>query len=448
VQPLTGTWSEAGDILFGSVRDGIYRVPASGGTQELFVRKTPEDIAVLWPQFLPDGRHFLYVVTSRRTERAGIYAGSLDSGSARRVAATRSYAVYVPDGFLLFIQDGTLVAQPFDAATLRASGKPIPVADRVAFNVGNGRGVFGASSSGVLAFRRASAAQLVWFDRDGNRLGRVGPAGEYLHFALSPDNTHIAAARLDPRTGTSDIWIIDVADGNARRLTFEGARAAHPLWSRDGAAILFASDTSGRREIRKVVLNGQRDELVFSSKNSAIPADWSPEGNLLFYQWDHNTKQNFSLVSLGKSTAPMPLPYLGADESSGRISPDGRWLVYGTWESGWTVYVRPLQSSEGRWQLSAPGTVEPQPQWRGDGREIYFVADDLSLMAADVNAEHAFRLGPARRLFRTTLIAPSGMTGNAYDVTSDGRRFLLKLPVETPSISVVVEWASLITSGR
>jgi DNA-binding winged helix-turn-helix (wHTH) protein/Tol biopolymer transport system component len=441
-QPLGGTWNTSDDILFSSIRYGILRVPASGGTPTPLISKTGEQDSVLWPQFLPDGRHFLYVVgRGTRSDQAGIYMGALDSSDRTRVVAARSYAMYSPSGFLLFIQDGSLVAQPFDAVNNRVTGDPMPIADQAAFNLGSGRGTFSLSRNGVLAYRTVGDTALFWFDRAGKSLGSVGSVGPYLQFSVSPDNMRVAAARLDPQTGRSDIWIIDGTTGAERRLTFDGSRATRPVWSRDGSSIAFASARRGRQETYKKALSGNGpEERLVSSDTSVVLDDWSRDGRVLFHQWNLKPKGNFSLLAGGDAT-PVRLPYLALDESSGRISPDGRWLAYVGWEIGRGVYVRPLQSADSRWQIASSSGLEAEPRWRGDGRELFFLSSDLSLMAADIESVPAFRAGSARRLFRTQAVAPSGLTGQmAYDVTSDGQRFLVKVPASFSPITLVVNW--------
>jgi eukaryotic-like serine/threonine-protein kinase len=443
-QPLAGTWNRRDDILFSSLRQGILRVSANGGIATPAIPQDPEDDHVSWPQFLPDGRHFLYVVSSMRPDRSGIYASALDSTDRTRVAAPRSYAMYAPPGQLLYLQGDTLVAQPFDSVRLQVTGSPVPVADHIAFNAGSGRAAFSVADNGLLAYRTVGDTELTWFDRSGKSLGRLGRVGGYLHFSVSPDSTRVAAARLDPNTGTSDIWIVNADGSNERRLTFDPSWETSPVWSRDMAHIVFASNRKGRWEIYKKPSSGDGEEQPLRlSETSVFPEDWSASGNVLFRRWDPNekTKGDFWLVAPGGDASRGRLPDLEFDEKSGRVSPDGRWLAYEGWESAWSVYVRPLQSPGSRQQVSPAGSTEPR--WRGDGNELFFLSPDLSVMATDVQPGQTFRAGPARRLFQTQAVAPSGLAGQAYDVTSDGQRFLVKVPASVSPITVVVNWTSL-----
>jgi DNA-binding winged helix-turn-helix (wHTH) protein/Tol biopolymer transport system component len=441
-QPLAGTWNANNDILFASIRHGIFRVPASGGTATLLLPKTTDDDAILWPQFLPDDRQFLYLVNSVRADRAGVYIGALDSSTRTRVLDAHSFTMYAPPGHLLFIQNGSLVAQPFDLVHHRVTGHPMRIADQVAFNVGTGRGSFSLSHTGVLAYRPVGETKLVWFDRAGRSLGTVGSVGEYLQFAIAPDDRRVAAARLDPQTGRSDIWILDGTTGDEQRFTFDGSRARRPIWSRDGSRIAFASVRGGRQEIYSKESSGNGpEELLVSTETSVVLDDWSRDGRVLVHQWGLQHGGSFSLAA--RDRALFPLPSLAVDESAGRISPDGRWLAsVGTWTRH-GVYVRPVASAENRWQIASDSGLEPEPRWRADGRELFFLAPDLSLMTAEIEPGPVFRAGSPRRLFQTHAVAPSGLTGQmAYEVASDGQRFLVKVPATSPPITVLVNWPS------
>jgi DNA-binding winged helix-turn-helix (wHTH) protein len=447
--PLAGTWNTHDDILFSAARQGITRVSASGGTVTSLVPLEPADDSVAWPQFLPDGRHFLYLLDSGRPDRTGIYVGALDSPERTRIAATRSYALYAPSGHLLFIKDGTLVAQPFNSGARELTGSPVPLAERVAYNASTARGVFALSQNGVLMYQTVGDTQLVWFDRAGKSLGPVGAPGGYLHFAISPDTAHVAAARLDPQTGTSHIWVLDAQGGEERRLTFDTSWETRPLWSRVGSRIAFNTNRRGRWEVYEKTPGGDGPgRLLLSSETSVLAEDWAPDDRLVFERSNQNTKDDFQWQAPGGDAKPASLPYLEADEDEARISPDGRWLAYRRYESGSFIYVRPVHSMDSRWQVSSLVSQWAEPRWRGDGRELFYLSPDLSVMAVDIQAGAAFRPGMARRLFQTRAVAPSGLAGQAYDVTSDGQRFLVKVPASFSPITVVVNWTSLLQDRR
>ena len=444
--PLAGAWNSHDDILFSNARQGIVRVSATGGVATSLIAKESADDAVAWPQFLPDGRHFLFLLDSAQPDRAGIYVGALDSQERVRVSTARSSALYSPSGHLLFVQGGTLVAQAFDGFKLRVTGPPSPVAAQVAFNVGTGRGTFSVSQNSVLAFRSTDTNELVWVDRSGRPLGHVGSSGNYVRFAVSPDNSLVAASRIDPQLGASHIWIIEATGSRERRLTFDSSWETQPLWSRDGSRVAFGSNRRGRWEIYEKASNGDGpDRLLLSSATSVSPEDWSPDGRMLYQQSNLKTKGDFWLAAPGDGK-PLALPYLESDEGNARISPDGRWIAYKAYESGWFIYVRSMSSPENRWQVSSAVDQFSEPRWRGDGKELFYLAPDLSIMAVSIEPGSAFKVGPARRLFPTEAAAPSGLAGQAYDVATDGQRFLVKKPASVSPITVVVNWTSLGTA--
>ena len=445
--PLAGTWSASGDILFSNARRGIVRVPANGGVAAPLVSKEAADDAVAWPQFLPDGRRFLYLLDSARSDRAGIYAGTLDSTQHVRIAAARSSAMYSPTGHLLYVKGNTLVAQRFDPSTLRVSGAPAPIADQIAFNAATARATFSVSQTGVLVYRATAESELTWFDRDGRPLGRIGTPATYVGFAVSPAGSHVAAVRLDRQTGLAHIWILDAAGGE-RRLTVDPAWEAHPVWSRDGARVAFNSNRNGRWEIfEKTVDGGKPERRLISSTASVSPEDWSPDGRMLYQRSDLKAIGDFWLSAPGDGAGPERLPYLETDEGAGRISPDGRWIAYRGYESGWFIYVRPSQPSGNRWQVSGIASQWSEPRWRADGRELFYLAPDLSLMTVPVAAGSTFQAGPPRLLFQTHASPPSGAAGRAYDVMPDGSKFLVKVAAARAPITVVVGWPALTQSS-
>jgi len=447
-QPLAGTWNGRNEILFSSLSQGILHVDANGGVATVAVPNRSDDEHLQWPQFLPDGQHFLYVVSSTRQDQSGIYVGTLNSNERSQVVNTHSYAMYSSSGHLLFIRGGTLVAQPFDLTNFRVTGEAVPLADGVTFNAGTARATFSISNDGVLAYRTAAADQLTWFDRSGNPLRSIGPAGVYRHFAIAPNGTRVAAARIDLQKGTSDVWIFDDAEGANRRLTFEPSWERAPVWSPDGSRIAFSSDRTGHWGVYEKATSGERPEQpIVAAETSTFPEEWLSDGRLLLreYRYDRQTKGDFWTIVPGTNAAPIKLPASESDVQSGRISPDGRLLAYESWDDGrWSIFVRPLQATDTRWQISPAGSVEPR--WRADGRELFFLAPDMALMAIDVEAGSTFKTGAARRLFQTRAAVPSGLTGPAYDASSDGQRFLIKVPASSSQITVVINWTS--TSQR
>jgi Tol biopolymer transport system component len=467
----SGTWNREGTILIGSGGGsggsgggsggggarratnaaGLLRVSVAEGvpTRLTTLDQSREEISHQWPQFLPDGRHYLFMVRSLRPEHTGIYVGSLGSQERTRLLSADSNASYAPPGQLLFRRATTLMAQPFDARTLTLSGEPIVIADSVAFSSGGGRTMFALSETGVLAYRGGVDKQLMWYDRAGRQLGAVTGSGD--DPALSPDNTRLAIDRLDPVTGTKNIWVVDLSRGTASRLTFHRWDIA-PVWSPDGSRVAFGSNRDGPMNIYQRVWTGASDdEPVFKSATDKVPADWSRDGRFILYsglQVDpvgpgvRSANALWSLPLIG-SRQPSRLLETPFSVATAQLSPDGRWVAYTANESGIDeVYVRSFPAGEGKWQISMHGGGEPK--WRGDGRELFYLAADQRMMAAPVKTGATLEAGLPAALFETRAISSSGLGvlgRNQYVVTADGQRFLINQPTTaSPPITVVTNW--------
>jgi Tol biopolymer transport system component len=462
----SGTWSRDGVILMKSDLDGsLYRVPATGGpaTRVTTPDKSRGETIHNWPQFLPDSRHFLYLARSTQAEHEGVvYVGSLDAASPpKRLLAADSHATYTAPGYLMYLRANTLVAQPFDAATLRVTAEPVPVAQQVDYNAGSRRGAFSVSQTGVLAYRPMDKTQrLTWVDRAGRTLESIGPPGYYLNPALSPDEKRLAVARLDPETGAQSIWLIELSRGTVSRFTFDRSLDDRPLWSPDGTRLVFESNRGGTSNFYEKAANGTgRGDLLLATVGvGGTPLDWFREGRFLLYApgtLDSNAKGGLWMLPLIGDRKPVPLAQpeaanmqigLPFDDSQSRVSPDGRWIAYVSRESGEReVYVRPFPSGEGKWEISPHGGWEPQ--WRGDGKELFYLATDQKLMAVTIKAGSAFEPGVPTALFDTRQFGfPSyPIVRNEYVVTADGQRFLVNQRVGGTSsapITVVVNWTA------
>jgi Tol biopolymer transport system component len=461
-----GDWNSDGIILFGA-EGGLFQASAAGGPARPLTRLDPSagEMSHDLPQFLPDGRHFLYVIRSQSThpDRAGLYVGSLGSTARQRILPGTSNVVYTPPGYLLFWRNGGVLAQSFDPARLQLTGEAIPVADVAVSGLNRGSGMFAASPAGVFAYVSPTDRQLTWVDRTGRPLGSVGAPGRDRNPALSPDDRRVAVERLDPGTTTiGEIWVIDVASGAASRLT--PRRGALPIWSPDGSRVAFGAQQDGRYAVYQKLSNGEgNEELLVPARADALytlPAGWSRDGRLVLFftgqegvaasQSSPEDRQRaparlYKLWALPVAGDRKPIHVMDTEQYAGRaqLSPNGRWLAYTSAESGTDeVYVQSFPTGEGKRQISPAGGLEPR--WRSDGRELFYLAPDQHMMAIPVSADMPPRLGSPVPLFETRIILSTGaIAGRQYVVTADGQRFLINQPPTGPlstSITVAINW--------
>lgn len=320
------------------------------------------------------------------------------------------------------------------------TGEPFPIAPSVAGS-SNFYAAFSASDTGLLAYAStAASAELVWLDESGRRLGTAGEAAEYVDFRLSPLDQQLAISEVDPASDRPDIRVLHLLRGSKVRLTFDGATDASPIWSTDGREVVFRSNRAGVHELYRRPANGSGSHAILPVSGGAkYPTDWMPDGrHLVYHAYHRETGSDIWRLSVDGNHA-VPLVQTPFDEMQGQVSDDGRWLAYTSLESGRIqVYVQGLVASGERWQVSVDGGRDPR--WRGDGRELFFLSADSWLTAVDFSEGGP---GTPRRLFQVGVPPPRDPYLSSYDVTVDGRRFLVKLPVQdvtTTPIHVVTGW--------
>lgn len=448
----SGAWSPDGTIVFatatitGFAGLPLRRVPAAGGEATPLSALDPsrQELQHGRPFFLPDGRRFLYLAVSSQPEKSGIYAGSLDSKETKCLMTSSSHAAYAPGpsgvGYLMFSRANTLMAQPFDSRKLELSGEPFPIAEQVAETQFFGS-AFSVSGNGVLAYRSGGAGgntELVWFDRSGKRLQSVGEPAVYTNPALSPDEMRLVVDRLDPKTKSRDIWTFDLVRGTASRLTFDSADDHNAAWSPDGTRIAFASDRKGHRDLYQKLASGTgEDELLLESAERKAVEDWSPDGRFLLY--DQGQPLDLWVLPLFGERTPFPFLKSPFTESQAQFSANGRWVVYGSNESGRNeIYVQAFPPTGGKWQVSTARGSDPQ--WRLDGKELFYL-EGGKMMAVPVNTGGpAFEAGIPAALFTTAI--PVASRRNRYVVAANGQRFLVNtVPEELQSVfTVVLNW--------
>jgi serine/threonine protein kinase len=455
-----GSWNRNGDIIVGNTDGGVLHVRENGGTVSVITaldRSRNEEFHLL-PSFLPDGRHFVYLRIAPSTpEKSGTYVGTLDAKPEEQSAQPLmpyvvglTYAAahdLVPDR-LLFVREGTLMAQAFDAKRLTLSGNAVPVADRVgSFRDG---AFFSTSLNDTLVYRSADADfQIGVFDRRGTPSGRLSEPAAFRATALSPDGSRAVASRTDPQDGSkADLWLFDLSGGGGTtRLTFGGRLVEYPVWSPDGKHIAFTVNNSALHQ-KLASGEGEEKELARSISAGLIRATgWSQDGRFLLYAVAEVSNTLIDLWVL-PTDGRKPVPFLQTRfiENHGRFSPDGHWVAYVSDQSGvMEVYVRAFAADFSAGSASTGGSVlasrggGTSPRWRGDGRELFYQAPDGKIMTVEVTAGPQFRGGTPVPLFQT----PSGAI--VGDVSADGKRFLLATPVgpsHSPPFTVVLNWTA------
>ena len=433
-----GTWNRDGLILFsGTNGSGIFRVSAAGGEPKVVLQldKSRQETLQLTPQFLPDGRHFIYS-SQAGVGKGGIYAGLVDSKETLRLSSAESNASYAPPGILIYGLRETLVAHSFDPTRLQFIGEAVPI--------GAGAGRFGfwaislysVSQTGVLLYRgpEVSNVQFAWHDRDGKRGNSVGEPGIYETPSLSPDEKRLALTRTDPSTGKADIWILELSNGIYTRVTFHSADAAR--WSPDGRELLISQNPNGHLDLYRKEIGGGDEELVLQSDKDKWGPRWLGDNSALF-----NGGSTVYRVSLSGATQPVLLFDSGFDITTPVVTSDGRWAAYMSKESGRPeIHVAAFPSFKQKRQVSNGGGCAPH--WRKDGKELFYLGLDGKMRSVDLKGESALETSPPRVLFQTGLRADAD--SEPYEVTGDGKRFLYGEPVgeNNVSITVVLNWAA------
>jgi Tol biopolymer transport system component len=443
-----GAWNRDGTILFAPTNaSALVRVDVSGGEPHAVTALDPPRYGShRWPQFLPDGRRFLFFAQGN-PEGQGIYLGSLDGTRATRLTPADAAGAYAEPGALVFMQQNALVVRRFDVASGRLTGDPVTLADRVSYDAGFNLAGFSVSAAGRLAYLAGGLEQrqLTWFDRTGKTIGVAGEpdANDLVSPALSPDGRRIAVTRIVQ--GNQDVWVIDALRGGATRLTFDPAFDAFAAWSPDGKRIAFESNRRGIYDLFTKSSTGTGDEeLLLASPSPKLPSDWSLDGQFVLYQHG-DPKNGWDLAAMPMMGERKPIVVVSApfEERGGQFSPDGKWVAYQSNESGrFEIYVQPFPGPGDKWRVSIAGGTDTR--WRADGQELFFLAPDGKLMAASVRASGTtFDAGPPAALFQTRMV----VGGNAnlapqYAVSRDGR-FLFNVPDETAPpqpITVIVNW--------
>ena len=419
-----GTWNESGLILFASSAGAapLQHVSASGGNPVALPAQLGR-----WPNFLPDGRHFLFL------SEKGITLGALDSQESKLLVDLQSDAVY-SQGHLLYLREEALMAQPFDLKKLAFSGEAVPVVDQVR-SVGTvRRGIFSVSQNGLLTYQSgANDTRLAWFGRDGQKLGELGEPGQFRRFQLSPDGRTAAVVVL--MNQVSDLWLYDTTGGLRTRFTFSNSRGPMDMaWSPDRSSIAFSGQRDGKDGMfRKAANMSGSEELLMDG--SVQPLAWSSDGKHILYTLAGETSKLFALPLFGDRKR-MPFAEGAVNPISAEFSPDGRWICYTAQESGRSnIFIAPFPGPGGTIQV-ATGFA---PRWRRGGKELFFLSQG-GIFGTELTVN-----GGAIQVGRIQPLVRAGTITGTFDATPDGQRFLVAVPVaETGAepLSLVHNWTA------
>jgi Tol biopolymer transport system component len=451
-----GAWNKQGTIVFAPGLTGaLSKVAAGGGTPQALttLNAVRNEHAHLWPQFLPDGNHFIFFVASDHGASTGVYAGSLDSPNYSLLLASKTNAVYStgrPEpGYLLFIREGSLVGQPFNASKLAAAGDAITLATNVDAVEGLSLAQVSVSANGTLVYQSAgkSTRQLSWFDRTGKNVGTLGEPADWGPPRISPDGKQVVAGKRDAKSGVAALWVLNAASGSAFQLThMTRGSSAQPIWSPDGSQIAFASDELGTFDLYVQPASAQsRSELLYRDARRKVFDDWSRDGKtLLFDEIVPGMGRGLWKWKALESKASTIIDTIHS-EGYGALSPDGKWLAYQSdetginevivqsWDNGSKETKRPFAISKGGGAL---------PRWRSDGRELYYITQPGTVFAVTVHPSAAgFGFDAPHELFHTPATAKSW---NLFDVAPGGERFLINTPMDWPGgakIAAIANWA-------
>ncbi len=448
-----GSWNRDGVILFTpTTTQPLMRVSAAGGTPEpasqLDVSRNENSHR--WPVFLPDGKHFLYWGRSSKGPHEDlIYIGELGSLTPKVLMKSDSMAVYA-SGYLLFLRDQALIAQPFNLNRLELSGDPMLVAEQVGMNGATVRPLFTASQTGTLVYQPSSLQggwNLLWLGRDGKSAGTVGASDRYIQPVLAPDGKRVAVNIYTGSQGIGDVWIFDLVRGTNTRLTFGPANNGSPAWSHDGKTLFYSNSSSGIPHTSAKAADGSGSERVLLETPNVVemPESVSPDGQYLVYLRKDMAKDagtHLWVLPLAGGGKPFPILQDSWAEKNAQISPDGKWMAYASNESGRNeIYITAFPKGGAKWQVSKDGGTSPK--WRGDGKEIYFLDGSDNVVAVDVApAGSAVDLGVPHVLFQAI-----GMQRDygPFDVSADGKKFLINsgnLNQGSDPLTLVQNWTA------
>jgi len=448
-----GTWGVNGIILFdGGSTDSIRQVSASGGmaTAASAMNRDSGEVFHAWPEFLPDGDHFLYLSSTDSSFSENNYLlciGSLSSNKAIKLFKVSSKVKYCSLGYILYVRDKILLAQAFDADKLEITGEPIPVAEDVARMTGSAVSYFSASNEGTLVYMNSNASannELVWLDREGNELSKIGEPGKYGDIALSPDGNRLLYAIENPQSETKDFWMYDLRRDVTSRFSFEDGNEFGAVWSDDGSTVYYNNgDFPNIKKYKKSSSGiGDADLILDTVKYICILTDVSRDSKKAALTTAAVNNPDIEMIDLTSDGQPYPIIKTPQDEFLGRFSPNDKYLAYIVTESNRSdLYIRRLDETGGKWQIS--NTDIRGFIWDPDGKEILYMNSDWDLISVPLNYTNGLSIGSPKKLFTRRISFSDELGLKRVDMTPDGRKFLLVSALDDekkPEFNVVLNW--------
>ncbi len=420
------SWGADGTILAAlSYNTGISRISASGGDPTVLTKVDNTTYSShRWPFALPDGKHFLYTAVNHTTPNSletGIFFASMDGKENRFLLHTLANAVYA-GGNLIYMREGTAVAQPFDPSSGKFTGEPRALQENIQLDGSLWHENLSISQTGLMVYASAisyAGETVNWYDRSGKNLGQVGEAGAFQDLELSPDGKRFAYS--DVNTAAATIWVQDIASGVKSKITYNGGVTRSPIWSPDGSRIAYVANQGDKIEIKSLAGGAPEETLVTANDQTlSLVSDWSRDGRYVMYQQGNGLRLNLKYVPVTGDRTPKSYANGSSHEWQGMFSPDGRWVVYMASDNGQPqVFVAPFPWTGEKYQISTGNGAEPR--WRADGKEIYYW-NFAELVAVEVDgSKPAFAVGKATKLFPFSF---RGL-GREFAVTRDGQRFLI-----------------------
>jgi Tol biopolymer transport system component len=446
-----GTWSKDGVVLFAPTAVGsLSQVSANGGrvTEVTELDTANGETGHRFPEFLPDGRHFLYAGLPAPTGLIPVYLGALDSPDRRKILTAESTPVYAEPGFLLYSRRGVLVAHPFDPSTLEFTGEAQPLGDmpgELNVNYSAGRAV-SVTRTGVLTYLSAAQqeSRLAWLDQSGREVGTIDvEPGPYISVAVSPDGRNAIVTKLV--APEASLWWVDLERGGLSPLSNTPGWNAWPVWSPDGTRVLFGSDREGPIDIYVRAVGASEDEVFYRSSDLfKFPASWAPSGVVVFWVLTTDAEEDLWTVAADGKAEPELFVRTPKSDVFGRISPDGRWMAYISAQSGQLeAYVQPFPGPGAARRVTTTGTSDYGLWWGQDSRQLLILGADLQLLLVDISTTPELSAGTPRAIGRIPFVATNG----AMDATPDLKRLLAIVPEQSSgyrSITVLRNWLQLV----